>query len=222
MSTKRIIIAIDGPAGSGKSTTARRVAHELGYLYIDTGAMYRAITLAAIKENRPITDAELAPVLHEYHLELVATPEGQRTLLGNHDVSEEIRSSRVTELVSAVSALPSVREALSLRQRAMGTNGGVVMDGRDIGTAVFPEAELKIFLVASVEERAKRRLLELHNTFSFEEMCAQLQERDRQDSERLLSPLRQAPDAVRIDTSTMTIDEQTAAILALARERIAM
>lgn len=218
----KIIIALDGPAGSGKSTTARRVAQALGYVYIDTGAMYRAITLAALREERSITNSDLLPVVQEYRLELVLTPEGQRTILGRDDVTQEIRSAEVTKMVSAVSALPSVREAMSKRQREMGKHGGVVMDGRDIGTVVFPEAELKIFLVASLEERAKRRLAELHDTtLSLEEMCEQIQERDKQDTERLVSPLRKAPDAVEIDTSALSIEAQTERILALAQERIA-
>ncbi len=221
-SSPNIIIALDGPAGSGKSTTARRVAEALGYVYIDTGAMYRAITLAALREERSITNSDLLPIVKEYQLQLTISPDGQRTILGREDVTEEIRSPEVTKLVSAVSALPSVREAMSKRQREMGKNGGVVMDGRDIGTVVFPEAELKIFLIASLEERAKRRLAELKSdTVSLEEMCKQISERDKQDTERLVSPLRKAADAVEIDTSALSIDAQTERILALARERIA-
>jgi cytidylate kinase len=221
-SSPNIIIALDGPAGSGKSTTARRVAEALGYVYIDTGAMYRAITLAALREERSITNSDLLPIVKEYQLQLTISPDGQRTILGREDVTEEIRSPEVTKLVSAVSALPSVREAMSKRQREMGKNGGVVMDGRDIGTVVFPEAELKIFLIASLEERAKRRLAELKDSsVSLEEMCKQISERDKQDTERLVSPLRKADDAVEIDTSALSIDAQTERILALARERIA-
>lgn len=227
-SSKGIIIALDGPAGSGKSTTARRVAEELGYIYIDTGAMYRAITLAALREERSLTNSDLAPIVQEYRLELTTSPDGQRTILGREDVTNEIRSPEVTKLVSAVSALPSVREAMTKRQREMGQNGGVVMDGRDIGTVVFPEAELKVFLIASLEERAKRRLAELAGAGSsrqaeimtLEEMCHQISERDKQDTERLVSPLRKAFDAIEIDTSQLSIDEQTERILTLARERI--
>jgi CMP/dCMP kinase len=224
MAEHRIIIALDGPAGSGKSTTARRVAQELGYVYIDTGAMYRAVTLAAIRESRTITDYDIAPIIQTYHLELKPTPDGQCTMLGGEDVSAEIRSAEVTERVSAVSALASVREEMIRRQRAMGEAGGVVMDGRDIGTVVFPEAELKVFLVASLEERAKRRLAEIGDdalSISVEEMCERIRERDRQDSERELSPLVKADDAVEIDTSNLTIEAQTERILAMAWERIA-
>jgi cytidylate kinase len=204
------------------------VAEVLDYIYIDTGAMYRAITLAALREERSLTNSDLMPIVQEYRLELTVSPDGQRTILGREDVTNEIRSPEVTKLVSAVSALPSVREAMTKRQREMGQHGGVVMDGRDIGTVVFPEAELKVFLVASLEERAKRRLAELiaanaasaAQGLSLEEMCHQISERDKQDTDRLVSPLRRASDAIEIDTSQLSIDEQTERILALARERI--
>lgn len=235
--SKNIIIALDGPAGSGKSTTAQRVAHHLEYLYIDTGAMYRAVTLAALRENAAFTDEGMKPILATNFIRLAANDDermpnmfgahfgGQRTYLNDEDVSDEIRSQDVTMQVSAVSALQSVREEMVEQQRAMGAGGGVVMDGRDIGTVVFPQAELKVFLIASVKERAKRRLRELQakqNTVvpSFEELCKQLQERDRQDSEREIAPLRKADDAIEIDTSTLTIDEQTARIVALAHQTI--
>lgn len=234
--TPNIIIALDGPAGSGKSTTARNVAGQLGYLYIDTGAMYRAITLAAMREGLVLPELynneTISPLLGKYSVRLSTsdsslTPDmfgGQRTFLNDEDVSEEIRSLDVTTRVSAISAIPTVREAMVQQQRVMGLTGGVVMDGRDIGTVVFPEAELKIFLVASVEERARRRLKELIATGgtrssipSLEELCMLLNERDRQDSERMIAPLRKAPDAIEIDTSLLTIDEQTEKILTLAR-----
>lgn len=236
-STANIIIALDGPAGSGKSTTARNVARHLGYLYIDTGAMYRALTLAAMREGLVLpelyTNETISPLLGRYKVRLSTsdssfTPDmfgGQRTFLNDEDVSEEIRSLDVTTRVSAISAIPAVREAMVQQQRTMGLAGGVVMDGRDIGTVVFPGAELKIFLIASVEERARRRLKELiatsavHSSIpTLEELCALLNERDRQDSERLIAPLRKAPDAIEIDTSALTIDEQTLKILTLARE----
>jgi cytidylate kinase len=227
MHTKRIIIALDGPAGSGKSTTARRVAHALGYVYIDTGAMYRAITLAALRANAAMSDTALAPLVEVTQIQLLPSEQGQRTILNNEDVTDEIRSTRVTETVSAVSALPSVRAAMVERQRELGNAGGVVMDGRDIGTVVFPAAELKVFLVASLEERARRRLAEIAASqtaqiLTFEEMCRQIADRDRQDSEREISPLRKAADAVEIDTSTLSIDDQAGRILALAHERIVL
>lgn len=221
----RIIIALDGPAGSGKSTTARRVAQELGYIYIDTGAMYRAVTLAVLRTNTALEPEAITVLVQSLRIELQPSEQGQRTMLNGEDVSEEIRSVRVTEAVSGVSALAPVRTAMVECQRELGKAGGVVMDGRDIGTVVFPSAELKVFLVASLEERAKRRLAELeqagkaHN-ISPEEMSRQLQERDRQDSEREVSPLRKAADAIEIDTSSLSIDDQVHRILTLARERI--
>lgn len=227
-SSNGIIIALDGPAGSGKSTTARRVAEVLGYVYIDTGAMYRAITLSALRSKTPFDNTAMTALVQSSRIELVRSSGGQRTLLNGEDVSEEIRSTRVTEAVSGVSALSVVRTAMVERQRELGHSGGVVMDGRDIGTVVFPTAELKVFLVASLEERARRRLAELASTqasettssLSFEEMCRQLQERDRQDSEREISPLRKATDAVEIDTSSLSIDDQVNAIVSLAKDRI--
>jgi cytidylate kinase len=263
MKQTSIIIALDGPAGSGKSTTARLVAERLGYVYIDTGAMYRALTLAVIRENADISDEGLKPLLANYTVRLAVEPAPlfasmafdstlqhstmqdvtaqasvtlQRTYLihkekgRSEDVSDEIRSQDVTMRVSAVSALATVRAAMVEQQRRMGSAGGVVMDGRDIGTVVFPQAELKVFLVASVEERARRRLRELeakarqHPSFAvptFEELCQQLQDRDKQDSERDISPLRKADDAVEIDTSNLSIEAQTARIIELARERMA-
>lgn len=223
MPQHRIIIALDGPAGSGKSTTARRVAQHLGYVYIDTGAMYRAITLAALRNRIPLDNQVFTMLVESSHIELVPSEQGQRTLLNGEDVSEEIRSVQVTEAVSGVSSLSVVRTALVERQRELGAAGGIVMDGRDIGTVVFPAAELKVFLVASLEERARRRLAELGDKahgISLQEMCRQIQERDRQDSERELSPLRKADDAVEIDTSALSIDDQVQRILTLVKERI--
>ncbi|TAE28186.1 MAG: (d)CMP kinase [Candidatus Kapaibacterium sp.] len=224
-SERRIIIALDGPAGSGKSTTARNIAHTLGYVYIDTGAMYRAITLAALRAGAAIHNDALQAILQSARIELLPSTDGQRTLLNGEDVSAEIRSHEVTEAVSGVSALGVVRSAMVERQRELGSAGGVVMDGRDIGTVVFPQAELKIFLVASLEERARRRLAELGAgasaaNITLDEMCAQLGERDRQDSEREISPLTKATDAIEIDTSALSIDQQVAQILAFAHERI--
>ncbi len=220
----KIIIAIDGPAGSGKSTTARRVAQELGYVYIDTGAMYRAITLATIRENKPVDEASLSVILRNYSVTLRVGSDGQHTYLNDEDTTAAIRTPEVTALVSSVSALASVRSELVRQQQELGKNGGVVMDGRDIGTVVFPQAELKIFLIASPGERARRRVQELAAQgvqLSPEEVERQIVERDRMDSEREISPLRKAADAVEIDTSPLTIDEQTRKVVALAREKIA-
>ncbi len=218
---KKIIIAIDGPAGSGKSTTAKIVAEKLGYIYIDTGAMYRAVTLACIEQNIEINDNELNKIVDNINIELKQSNLGQRTFLNGRDVSDDIRRPDVTKLVSPVSAMSYVREKMVEQQREIGKNGGVVMDGRDIGTVVFPQAELKIYLVASIEARAERRLLELKqkgfNT-TVEEIMKQISDRDHYDSNREISPLRKASDAIEIDTSNITIEEQTSKIIFYAQK----
>lgn len=221
-SMKKITIAIDGPAGSGKSTSARRVAQALQYTYLDTGAMYRAITLAVLESGVDIPSAEIDALLETLTVRVVQQSDGQHTFLGERDVSERIRHADVTNAVSAVSAIPSVRRRLVAMQQEMGRDGGIVMDGRDIGTVVFPDAELKIFLVASIEERARRRLLESGGSspVAVDIMARELEERDRKDSTRSVSPLTKAHDAVEIDTSNLSIDEQVEDILSLAQEKI--
>lgn len=216
---KKIIIAIDGPAGSGKSTTAKIVAEKLGYIYIDTGAMYRAVTLACIERNTEIIDEEVNKVVDSIKIELKQSDLGQRTILDGKDVSYDIRRPDVTKLVSPVSAMFYVREKMVEQQREMGLSGGVVMDGRDIGTVVFPQAELKIFLIASIEARASRRLKELQlKGFQSDvnEIARQIEARDEYDSSRENSPLRKADDAIEIDTSELTIEEQSTQIIDLA------
>lgn len=216
---KKIIIAIDGPAGSGKSTTAKIVAEKLGYIYIDTGAMYRAVTLACIERNTEIIDEEVNKVVDSIKIELKQSDLGQRTILDGKDVSDDIRRPDVTKLVSPVSAMFYVREKMVEQQREMGLSGGVVMDGRDIGTVVFPQAELKIFLIASIEARASRRLKELQlKGFQSDvnEIARQIEARDEYDSSRENSPLRKADDAIEIDTSELTIEEQSTQIIDLA------
>ncbi|TAL70771.1 MAG: (d)CMP kinase [Bacteroidetes bacterium] len=220
---KKIIIAIDGPAGSGKSTTAKIAAERLGYVYIDTGAMYRAVTLAWLRAKKELTEDILCKMLDGIHIELKPSENGQRTILNGEDVSDEIRTIEVTKNVSPVSAIGCVREKLVEMQRELGKNGAVVMDGRDIGTIVFPNAELKIFLIASAETRAQRRTLELKNKGieeSIEEIKKQIIERDRYDSSREISPLRKAYDAIEIDTSNLTIEGQVEKVVELALEKI--
>ncbi|MCS7013717.1 MAG: (d)CMP kinase [Chloroherpetonaceae bacterium] len=212
---KKIIIAIDGPAASGKSTTAKALAKRLGYTYIDTGAMYRAITLKFLRS--PFLDelfsneARLRELLDNTNVHL----EGEKVFLDNENVSDLIRSNEVSRLVSKVSSLKLVRDKLTEYQRRIGAARGVVMDGRDIGTVIFPDAELKIFMTASVKERARRRyeeLLEKSPTGSLNISIAELEEeiaqRDKADAERPISPMRQAPDAIALDTSDLSIDEQ--------------
>lgn len=220
---KKITIALDGPAGSGKTSTAKIVADKLNYIYIDTGAMYRAVTLAWIKLNRKYNEDEICKLTDDLDIVLKASSNGQLTFLNGKDVSSDIRLPEVTALVSPVSAIPYVRTRLVDLQRKLGLGGGVVMDGRDIGTVVFPNAELKIFLIASIDARAKRRLLELQTKgieTSFDEIKKQIHDRDLYDSSRVASPLRKADDAVEINTSDMTLDEQSELIINLALNKI--
>lgn len=220
MKKNKITIAIDGPAGSGKSTVAKRVAEALGILYLDTGAMYRAITLKALRAGvSPADGGKLAALAAQTNLAFVRTSDGVYHLfMDGEDVSKEIRSAPVTENVSAVSAIPKVREVLVKQQQRIARQDGVVMDGRDIGTVVLPRADLKIFLTASLEERARRRWLELKaNGFcgTQEEIAADLKRRDAFDAGRAVSPLKPAQDSIIIDTSTLGIEEVVAKILAL-------
>lgn len=220
---KKIIIAIDGPAGSGKSTSAKIVAEQLGYIYIDTGAMYRAVTLEWLKSGLEMSETVLNNLVNILHIELKQSESGQRTFLNGKDVSSDIRQPDVTKYVSPVSAFSYVREKMVEQQRLMGINGGVVMDGRDIGTVVFPQAELKIYLVASISARVHRRLSESIAkgiNISEEEVRRQIVDRDAYDSSRNNSPLRKADDAIEIDTSDMTITQQTTMIIDLANKII--
>ena len=221
--TKKIRIAIDGPAAAGKSTIAKMTAEKLGYTYIDTGAMYRALAHKALNRNIDTTDGEvLEHLLKETEIILQTSNKGQAVIMDGQDVSEEIRSPQVTANVSAVAVHTGVRELMVDKQRQLGEEAGVVMDGRDIGTAVLPDAELKIFMTASVEERANRRHLENGKrgiTTQLEQLKREISERDRIDSERETSPLMQAEDAILIDTTVMSIEEVVERICELAEMR---
>jgi len=210
---KGLIIAIDGPAASGKSTTAQLLAKKLGYLYIDTGAMYRACALKAKKMGIDINDEEsIRNLLDFIDIQIENDNSKNRILLDGEDVSEDIRADDISSLASAISAIPAVRYKMVELQRKMGEKGSVILDGRDIGTFVFPDAEVKFFLTASPEIRAKRRWLELQQKGidkDFSEVLADLVKRDNNDSQRALAPLKKAEDAIEIDTSNMTIEEQT-------------
>ncbi|MDY4927298.1 MAG: (d)CMP kinase [Prevotella sp.] len=215
---KRITIAIDGHSSCGKSTMAKQLAKDLGYIYVDTGAMYRAVTLYSmqhgyISDNRSIDEDRLHKALQSIDIAFVFRDEYKRPVvhLNGKCVEEEIRSIEVSRNVSLIAALPFVRTAMVEKQREMGKAKGVVMDGRDIGTTVFPDAELKIFVTASAEVRAQRRydeLVERSMPADYDEILANVKERDYIDSHREVSPLRMADDAVLLDNSDMTRDEQ--------------
>jgi cytidylate kinase len=221
----RIIIAIDGFSGCGKSTTARQVAQNLNYSYIDTGAMYRAVTLYFLDHRVEASDP-LAVDNALKHIEVSFQTDHNgvsRTFLNGQNVEDQIRSMRVAGEVSRISAIPAVRKAMVVQQHMMGARRGLVMDGRDIGTVVFPDAELKIFLTADIKIRAERRQLELRlkgTEIALEEIIKNLTERDLADSTRAESPLKKALDAVTIDTSEIGISEQVNRVIALARQRI--
>ena len=218
---KKIVIAIDGPAASGKSTTARLVAERLGYLHIDTGAMYRAITWKVLEEKIPQDAVDRIQSLAEKtHIRL---ERGNKVFLGDQDVSDAIRLPKVTKSVSHISSYQVVRDVMVREQRRIANEGGVVLEGRDIGTVVLPNADLKIYMIADVSERARRRKKELeHAGVGVDEhaLREEIQERDRRDSTREASPLRKADDAIVLDTSKLTVEEQVEFIVQRAKELV--
>lgn len=214
---KKIVVAIDGHSGSGKSTMAKSLARRVGYAYIDTGAMYRAVALycleAGIMQGEELDLERLRKELSRVEVTFTVSSCGAtRTLLNGCDVEDEIRTMRVSDKVSLVAAVPFVREEMVRQQQSMGKKKGIVMDGRDIGTVVFPNAELKVFVNAPAATRAQRRFDELRakgdNTTTFEQVLHNVQERDRIDTTRATSPLRKADDAIELDNSNMTLEQQ--------------
>ena len=228
---ERLTIAIDGPAGSGKSTVARRVAALLGFLYLDSGAMYRAVALKALERGLPLEDeSQLEALARETRIELKAPTAEQesaglknRVFLDGREVTEEIRTGEVAQAASRLATIAGVREVLVAEQQRAGQGGGVVMEGRDIGTVVFPSAELKIFLEASPEVRAQRRWKEHQEkgeSLTLLEVLQEVRERDKRDRERKVSPLVRAKDAVLVNNTAMGIEETARLIVFLANERV--
>lgn len=218
MRERGIVIAVDGPSGAGKSTISRALSQQLGYLEIDTGAMYRAMAWLARETGLDFDDTEAVDQFSQQADVSLRLVEGKTVVTVNGiDVTGQIRTPEISMLTSLISALAPVRQAMTTLQRRIGAQGGVVLDGRDIGTVVFPDAELKFFLSASAEERGRRRYIELQQkgiATSLEETIADVIARDRQDSERALAPLRQADDAIAIDSTGMTIDAVVAQMMA--------
>lgn len=217
------MVAIDGPTASGKSTVARAVASALGFRHIDTGAMYRSVALVSIRRRVDLRDpAALTALAASLAIEFYHTPEGERIVVDGEDVTEAIRAPEISAAASIVSVVPGVRAELVARQQALGAAGGIVMEGRDIGTVVFPNAEVKVFLGASLEARTRRRYDELKAKgveVDLDEVRRQESERDARDELRSHSPLRPADDAVILDTTLLTPEQVVDAIMQLVRER---
>ena len=218
---KKLVVAIDGPAGAGKSTVAKLAAKELGYTYIDTGAMYRAVAWKTLQQKADVTDALILDVARDIDVRLAYANGVTQVFVDGQDITGEIRTPEVSHIVSQVAALGPVREKMVDLQRRMATEGGVLMDGRDIATHVLPNADVKIFLTASIEERAQRRWKEMKEKgydMSLEELQKDIAARDKADSEREISPLVQADDATLLDTTGLSIDGVVARILAMCSE----
>jgi cytidylate kinase len=211
---KRVIVAIDGPAGAGKSTIARRIAQRLGYVYIDTGAMYRAVGLWALRAGIPLSDAHrLEQLAQQARIEFA----NRQVLLNNEDVTQAIREPEVSQAASQVASCPGVRRAMVDEQRRIAASVSCVMEGRDIGTIVFPEAQVKIFLDADPNERVRRRSAETHE--DQQAVAKEMAERDRRDRTRAEAPLIQAPDAEYLDSSTLTLEQVEEAVLKVVRAK---
>ena len=220
--SRKLIIAIDGPAGAGKSTIASRLARKLGYVNLESGAMYRALALKAIENDISFDDeAALDNLAHKTRILLEPTVGGNRVLLDDRDVTQRVREADVSEGASRVSVHPKVREWMVARQRDLGINGGVVMEGRDIGTKVFPNADVKVFLDADPVIREQRRLKQYSRTITAESMAAELRERDRRDRTRANSPLEAAKDAVVLDSTAMSEEEVLREVEQLVEEKLA-
>jgi len=222
LQAKRLVITIDGPAASGKSTTARKVAEKLGYLYVDTGAMYRAVTLEVLRRGvDPEDEQAIGKIVQSVSVALKPGKDALQVILNGVDVARDIRKPEVTRNVSAVSRVRAVREFLVSLQRKLGAQGGVVLEGRDIGTVVFPGADLKIFMVADLDARSQRRTLEMRSQGLDAEdgtIAEEIRKRDLLDSTRAESPLARAGEAIEVDTSRLSIDQQVDFVVKKAKE----
>ncbi|MFC4387676.1 (d)CMP kinase [Gracilibacillus marinus] len=217
----KIAIAIDGPAAAGKSTVAKLVAEQMGYIYVDTGAMYRAITYVTIKNN--ISPDNSSAILNELKKSDITLTKEFDVFINGENVTDEIRSNEVTQLVSKIASIPEVRKEMVQRQQQLVRNRGIVMDGRDIGTHVIPDAEVKIFLIASVDERAIRRHSENKNKgipSDVEKLKIEIAQRDKQDMERVTSPLKKAEDAIEIDTTQLSIKDVVNQIIKIVEQEV--
>ncbi|AEN99170.1 Cytidylate kinase [Fructilactobacillus sanfranciscensis TMW 1.1304] len=224
MHKKELQVAIDGPASAGKSTVAKIVAKNFNYIYVDTGAMYRSITYKAIQNNINLNDEnKIVELLHKTKITFTPGNPVQHVFIDGEEVTDKIRSEKVTNNVSTVAALPLIRRELVKRQQEIAKDGGVIMDGRDIGTTVLPNADLKIFLIASVKERAERRYIENQKkgiNVTLEELKKEIEVRDYKDSHRKVSPLKKAKDAIEIDTTSLSIEQVSDKISSLIKKRI--
>lgn len=218
------VVAIDGPAGTGKGTVTKIIAKDLGLINIDTGAMYRCVTLEALRKNlQPATSEELAEILEKIDIVLKKKEDVQEVWLNGEDVSTQIRTPKIDEMVGKFSALKMVRDKMTPLQRKMGQNGNIIMEGRDIGTTVFPDADIKIYLDCSVEERARRRYkqnLEKGIEISYEEVLESIRQRHKLETEREIAPLRQADDAILVDSTNLTIEEVVEKIENIIKEKM--
>ncbi|MVF15022.1 (d)CMP kinase [Fructilactobacillus sanfranciscensis] len=224
MHKKELQVAIDGPASAGKSTVAKIVAKNFNYIYVDTGAMYRSITYKAIQNNINLNDEnKIVELLHKTKITFTPGNSVQHVFIDGEEVTDKIRSEKVTNNVSTVAALSLIRRELVKRQQEIAKDGGVIMDGRDIGTTVLPNADLKIFLIASVKERAERRYIENQKkgiNITLEELKKEIEVRDYKDSHRKVSPLKKAKDAIEIDTTSLSIEQVSDKISSLIKKRI--